>query len=103
MQNLPITTIQNLKITTIQTDIIWQDKINNLVKYEETIETITSKMDVIILPEMFTTGFSMETKLREQVDGNTVKWMKDISSEKDAYMMGSIMFDAKVPLAFNRL
>jgi predicted amidohydrolase len=96
--------MQNLKITIIQTDIVWENKISNLLKYEETIKTITSNPDVIILPEMFTTGFTMETSLAEPIDGYTTEWMQIMSIEKNAHMMGSIMiYDRGEIKPFNRL
>ena len=59
--------MQNLKITVIQPNIIWENPQANLEKYSEWIETI-EETDLIILPEMFTTGFSMEPeKLKEMV------------------------------------
>lgn len=83
--------MQNLKVTIIQPDIIWENKIANLLQYEETINKITSKSDVIILPEMFTTGFTMETSLAEPRCGYTTEWMQIMSIQKDSYVMGSII------------
>ena len=96
--------LKNLKITTIQPDIIWENKISNLLKYEETINNITSNPDVIILPEMFTTGFTMETSLGESEDGYTTEWMQIMSIEKNAHIMGSIIiYDKGEIKPFNRL
>lgn len=85
--------MQNLKITIIQPDIIWENKISNLLKYEEIINNITSKTDVIILPEMFTTGFTMNTSLSEPMSGDTLKWMRKISKQTDATIMGSLIIE----------
>ena len=85
--------MENLKITIIQPDIIWEDIKSNLKKYSEIIEGIEST-DVIILPEMFTTGFSMQPeKLKENMDGISAQWMKKIAAEKDASVVGSLIIE----------
>lgn len=85
--------MENLKITIIQPDIIWEDAKANLDKYSELIEKI-EKTDVIILPEMFTTGFSMQPeKLKESMDGPSVKWMQQLASEKNAAVVGSLIIE----------
>jgi predicted amidohydrolase len=93
--------MENLKITIIQPNIIWEDIKSNLEKYSEIITGI-EQTDVIILPEMFTTGFSMKPEiLNEKMDGISVKWMKAIATEKDASVVGSLIIeeDGKI---FNR-
>ena len=83
--------MENLKITLIQPDIIWEDVTANLEKYAKWMEKIGST-DVIILPEMFTTGFSMNPKkLNETMDGNSVRWMKKTARDKDASVLGSLI------------
>lgn len=85
--------MENLKITIIQPDIIWEDIKSNLEKYSEIINGIDST-DVIVLPEMFTTGFSMNPKmLKEKMDGNSVKWMKKTAAEKNASVVGSLIIE----------
>jgi len=93
--------MQNLKITIIQPDIKWETKIDNLHNYEKNIKLITSNPDVIILPEMFTTGFTMNTQLAETMAGHSVEWMQRISKESNANIMGSLIIeeDSKI---FNR-
>jgi predicted amidohydrolase len=94
----------NLKVTIIQPDIIWENKISNLLKYENDIKLITSNPDVIILPEMFTTGFTMENRLAETCCGYTTEWMQIMSLKKDAHIMGSItIYDKGEIKPFNRL
>jgi len=93
--------MENLKITIIQPDIIWEDIKSNLEKYSEIINGIEST-DVILLPEMFTTGFSMKPEiLKEKMYGISVKWMKTMATEKDASVVGSLIIeeDGKI---FNR-
>lgn len=93
--------MENLKITIIQPDIIWEDINSNLEKYTALIEQIEST-DLIVFPEMFTTGFSMNPKmLKEKMDGVTVKWMKKTASEKNASVLGSLVIEENDNI-FNR-
>jgi omega-amidase len=90
---LNINAMQNLKITVVQPDIIWENAKANLDKYSELILK-TESTDVIILPEMFTTGFSMESeKLKEKMDGTSVVWMKELAQAKDAVVTGSLIIE----------
>ncbi|AHW61002.1 Predicted amidohydrolase [Draconibacterium orientale] len=85
--------MENLKITIIQPDIIWENAKANLEKYSGMLENI-KQTDVIILPEMFTTGFSMQPeKLKETMDGASVKWMQQIASDKNAALIGSLIIE----------
>ena len=81
-----------MNITTIQSNIIWEDKDSNLKNYQSKIDNIES--DLIILPEMFTTGFTMNPKPHaETMDGKTVQWMKDNASKKDLAICGSVIIE----------
>ena len=69
--------MQDLKITLIQSDLHWEDIEANLAMFEEKVWQIGSTTDVIVLPEMFTTGFTMAApKLAEHMNMRTFKWMK---------------------------
>ena len=82
-----------MNITTIQTDIIWENKELNLKSYQEKIDSIEST-DLIILPEMFTTGFTMDPKpFAETMDGITVQWMKENALKRDLAICGSIIIE----------
>ena len=68
--------MKDLNVTMIQTDIIWEDVSANLLRYEkEYLKSINpSSTDLIIFPELFATGFSMQTKLlAEPMDGKIIK------------------------------
>ena len=81
-----------MRITTIQYDIVWEDKVTNLKNLTSKINTIQS--DVIVLPEMFTTGFTMDPKpFAESMTGKTIQWMKEISLLKDLAICGSIIIE----------
>ena len=83
---------QPLTITTIQTALHWENKALNLAMLENKISNIKEKTEIVVLPEMFTTGFSMRPEnLGETMDGETVQWMKRISKEKKVILTGSII------------
>jgi len=93
--------MENLKITIIQPDIIWENIQANLDKYSATIAGI-EQTDLIIMPEMFTTGFSMNPEiLKEKMDGNSIQWMKKMANEKDASVVGSLIIEDNGKI-FNR-
>lgn len=61
---------------------------------EEKIKSIKEKTEVVILPEMFNTGFSMQPeKFAETMDGHTIEWMEKISAERKIILTGSLMIE----------
>ena len=93
--------MQNLKITIVQPDIIWENIQANINKYNKITEEV-KETDVIVLPEMFTTGFSMYIdKLKEPMDGPTINWMKSVAREKAAAVLGSLIIEEN-GLVYNR-
>ncbi|HSK13655.1 MAG TPA: amidohydrolase [Phnomibacter sp.] len=83
--------MKDLRITTIQTDLHWEDKAANLAMFAEKLEHIHDA-EVIVLPEMFSTGFSMKPELlSEGMDGSTVRWMRDMTSKHRIILTGSLM------------
>ena len=65
--------MSTLTITGIQTKLHWEDAVTNRKMFEEKINTISDKTEIVILPETFSTGFSMKPKeLAEAMDGDTV-------------------------------
>jgi len=81
--------MQDLKLTLIQSDIHWHSVEANLGMFEEKIWQIDQPTDVIVLPEMFNTGFTMETTLAEPMNFTTFKWMKQMAAQTDAAVTGS--------------
>lgn len=66
-----------IKIAAIQSEIIWENPIENLKHYDEMISGISSDIDLIVLPEMFATGFTMNPEnCAETMDGVSVNWMQ---------------------------
>ena len=81
-----------LTITIIQTDLTWEDKAANLSMLEKKILGIQGRAEVVVLPEMFSTGFSMNPyELAETMDGETIKWMKRIAADKNIILTGSLI------------
>lgn len=84
--------MQNLKVTLIQSDLFWEDIQGNLTKFDNHINTINEQTDLIILPEVFNTGFPVDPhKFAEVIDGPTINWLKDKSAEKNCTITGSIL------------
>ena len=74
----------------VQTSLYWEDKEANRAQLEEKIFSISEQVDLIVLPEMFNTGFSMEAqKLAEPMKLHTFKWMLQMSAQKQAVITGS--------------
>jgi omega-amidase len=81
-----------LAVTIIQSSLHWEDKSANLEMFAEKINSISGPTELVILPEMFNTGFSMRPeKLAESMDGPTVQWMKEISKKKKIILTGSLI------------
>ncbi len=84
--------MQTLACTLIQSKLFWQDAGANRKMFEQKINSIKEKTEVVILPEMFSTGFSMNPEqFAETMEGETVAWMKHIASSKKIIVTGSLM------------
>ena len=84
--------MSHLTFTLIQTNLHWEDKAANMQMLEEKINSIQHPTQIIVLPEMFNTGFSMKPEeLAEPMNGPTVEWMKKIAAEKRVIVTGSLM------------
>ena len=95
--------MRNLKISTIQAPIIWENPTANHKAFGKKIKALTGQTDLILLPEMFTTGFSMKpNKIAEDSNGPTLKWMKRMAHSAKAAIAGSIIFEEKGKY-YNRL
>jgi len=80
-----------LSVAMVQYQIEWESPKANMAKIEELLSVDLPPVDLFVLPEVFNTGFSMNLeKVAELSDGETVCWMKKISSEKNAAVCGSI-------------
>ncbi|APU68413.1 Omega amidase [Christiangramia flava JLT2011] len=83
---------EKLNIAFIQADLKWEDAEANRRMFSEKIENISNEVELIILPEMFTTGFSMNAEnLAEPTQGPTLKWMQEQARLKNAAVTGSVI------------
>src|SRR5438046_1816486 len=86
--------MSTLSVTVIQSDIHWHNKAANLVMFESKIRSIKEKTEIVVLPEMFSTGFSMEAALlAETMEGPTVQWMQRMAAEKKVILAGSAIIE----------
>jgi predicted amidohydrolase len=93
----------DLHVSIIQTAIYWESPIANRAEIEEQIAEIKGKTDLILLPEMFTTGFSSNAvELAEPMNFTTHKWMKQMANQYNAAVCGSIIIKENNQF-FNRL
>lgn len=93
----------SLTISLVQADLRWEDKGANLPMLEQKIRSIETKTELVVLPEMFSTGFSMKpTLFAEKMDGPSVEWMKQLSKEKNIILCGSLIIEEDGKY-FNRL
>ena len=93
----------NLKIANLQVDIVWENVSANILKYNSLLNNISTEIDLIILPEMFSTGFTMNPKeCFETMNGISISWMKQVASEKNIAIMGSLVIKEKNSF-YNRL
>ena len=92
-----------LQIALIQTELYWKDKVANLAMLEEKIWGIEEQVDLIILPEMFATGFSMDAmELAEPMNLLVTKWMKQMATQRKAVVAGSVIISENQSF-YNRL
>lgn len=81
-----------LKVALVQSDLVWENPEQNRANFHTKIKSISDSLDLIILPEMFTSGFTMNAQnVAETMSGETISWMKVLSKEKDAAITGSLI------------
>lgn len=84
--------MQNLRVSIVQANLHWEDKAANLDAFDRRLAPLTGLTDLIVLPEMFTTGFSMNpAPLAEPTDGPTLEWMAQQASATGAVITGSFI------------
>ncbi len=84
--------MQDLKVTLVQTSLFWEDIEANLEMFDAKLDRLASPTDLIILPEMFSTGFSMHPqKLAETMDGRAVSWARAKARSMGVVITGSLM------------
>jgi omega-amidase len=95
--------MSQLLVTLIQANLQWEDKAANLQMLEEQIQHIGQATQLVVLPEMFSTGFSMQPeKLAETMDGPSVQWMRSMAIKHKIILTGSLIIE-EAGQYFNRL
>lgn len=86
--------MSSLTVSLVQTNLHWENIAANLAMLEEKIMGIKEKTELVILPEMFSTGFSMRPEvLAETMEGETIQWMKRIAAAKKIILTGSVIIE----------
>lgn len=84
--------MQDLTITLIQSELVWEDAEANLKHFEKMLDSFVDSADLIILPEMFNTGFTMNAKANAEVmNGKSMEWMAGMAFQKNCTLCGSII------------
>lgn len=84
----------SLKITLIQSNLIWENPLQNRLNLSKQIASISEETNLIIFPEMFNSGFTMDPdRVAEPMKGETVNWMKEIAHSKQAAVYGSLVIE----------
>ncbi len=83
--------MRNLRTTLVQSMLHWENPAANRTLFTQKLKDLKGATDLIVLPEMFTTGFTMNTALAETMDGETVRWMKKQAAATDAAIYGSVI------------
>jgi omega-amidase len=95
--------MQDIKVTLIQSDLTWEDPEQNLTTFTKKIDAIEESTDLIVLPEMFTTAFTMNAKMFAEKDkGRSLEWMIHKAKDKSADLIGSLIIKENGKY-FNRL
>jgi predicted amidohydrolase len=92
----------NLRVSLVQTDVIWEDPAANCAQLEEKLAHLVGHTDIIVLPEMFATGFSMSTTGAEIGKGPALQWMQLQAQRTQAMILGSLKVKQQNSL-YNRL
>jgi predicted amidohydrolase len=94
---------KELKVALLQSNLVWEDPEKNRDNFTKKIMGVSNEVDVIILPEMFISGFTMNApQVAETMKGKTVGWMKDLASKKEAAIVGSLVISENNKF-YNRL
>jgi len=87
--------MQDLIITKVQTELAWEQPADNRRHLQAIIERLEHPTDLVVLPEMFTTGFSMNALANaEEPGGPTQQWMQTLASQHNCALTGSIAVHA---------
>jgi predicted amidohydrolase len=83
-----------LHIAAIQANLIWEQPEQNREHFTQVISQLSRDVDLVVLPEMFSTGFTMKPQqVAETMEGETVRWMQHIATSKEIALVGSIVIE----------
>ena len=95
--------VADLRVTLLQTDLVWENPAANRHQFEAMIRNLAVETDLIVLPEMFTTGFTMNAPaVAETMKGETIAWLLEMARLKQAAITGSLIIQENEQY-FNRL
>ena len=95
--------MQDLTVALIQANLDWENPVQNRTNFTDKIHAISEPVDLIVLPEMFTTGFTMNPyNVAETMNGETVLWLKELAKKKDCAITGSLIIKEAAKY-YNRL
>ena len=81
-----------MKIALLQSSLFWENPKANRNHFEEKINALAEKVDLIVLPEMFSTGFTMNPEaVFETMEGETIQWMQSLTKAKNSAITGSLV------------
>lgn len=84
--------MENITLAIFQTELHWEDSAANLAMFEEKIWSMEGKADLLVLPEMFTTGFTMNTGSQaEPMNLHSTRWMQQMAGQTKAVVTGSVV------------
>lgn len=84
--------MSGLRISLLQANLFWKNKAANLTMFSSRIKALSGQTDIVVLPEMFPTGFSMDaSELAETMEGESVQWMRRTAEENRVILTGSII------------
>jgi omega-amidase len=95
--------MKDLSVALIQSPLIWENKKENISMFSEKISQLPQAVDLIVLPEMFSTGFTMQAKLlAETMQGETMQWLQQTAEKQNCVIAGSFVCEENGNY-FNRL
>ena len=96
--------IEKLKVSLVQADLIWEDIEANLSMLEGMLEGLEKDVDLVVLPETFSTGFTMRAgEMAEAAQGKALSWMIRVAESKNCHLTGSIIYRENDGSVYNRL
>ncbi len=94
---------EEITVCQVQPEMLWEDINANLEMLDELLDQVPVNTDLIVLPETFSTGFTMQAeRFAEGADGRAVKWMQNVAKERQAYVTGSLIINED-DCIYNRL